>query len=273
MTSFICNFVAKLSVMIYSQTFFNSANESNPEGELAVSVLISNIIEIATAHANFLGIGNPSMSHLGAGWVLSRLKLEMTTYPRCNTSYKLFTWVENWNRHFSTRDFRIEDSHGNILGYARSVWMVLDTTTHENYGLSHLTLPEEAISEEKCPLTPQSKHIKIMPYSSTESEIVNKAIKANLPDNTYTFKYSDVDFYRHVNTVRYISILLNQFSLETFDKNFIRCIEISFLHEGKYGEEITIRHHKKDNGESIISLYSDESDHPILYTKLDLNRR
>ena len=38
--------------MTYSQKFFNSANESNPEGELAVNILVGNIIEIATAHAN-----------------------------------------------------------------------------------------------------------------------------------------------------------------------------------------------------------------------------
>lgn len=43
--------------MTYSQKFFNSANESNPEGELAVNILVGNIIEIATAHANMLGIG------------------------------------------------------------------------------------------------------------------------------------------------------------------------------------------------------------------------
>ena len=41
--------------MTYSQKFFNSANESNPEGELAVNILVGNIIEIATAHANMLG--------------------------------------------------------------------------------------------------------------------------------------------------------------------------------------------------------------------------
>ena len=61
-----------------------------------------------------LGIGNPAMAHLGAGWVLSRLTIEMTRYPKCNTSYVLKTWVENWNRHFSTRDFSVEDEAGNI---------------------------------------------------------------------------------------------------------------------------------------------------------------
>ena len=102
--------------MEYSQSFFISANESNPEGELAVNILVSNIIEIATAHANSLGIGNPSMEHLGAGWVLSRLTIDMTSYPKCNTQYTLTTWVEAFNRHFSTRCFSVKDESGKILG-------------------------------------------------------------------------------------------------------------------------------------------------------------
>ena len=55
---------------IYSEEFFISANESNPEGELAVNVLVNSLIEIATLHANLSGFGNPHMQDLNAGWVL-----------------------------------------------------------------------------------------------------------------------------------------------------------------------------------------------------------
>ena len=85
----------------YTRVFFNSANESNPEQELAITVLVSNLIEIATAHANEIGIGNPSMAHLSAGWVLSRIAIDMEAYPPCNSNYQITTWIESWNRHFS----------------------------------------------------------------------------------------------------------------------------------------------------------------------------
>ncbi len=259
--------------MIHSQTFFNSANESNPEGELAVNVLASNIIEIATAHANALGIGNPAMAHLGAGWVLSRLTLEMSRYPECNSSYTINTWVENWNRHFSTRDFSIEDKEGNVLGYARSVWMVLDMKTHENFGLSHLSLPEDAVTGKKCPVAPQAKHVEIMPFDTADENIPARALKANAPDTVYTFKYNDIDFYRHVNTVRYITILLNRYSLEDFDRNYLKRLELSFLHEGSFGDTVSILRYNSSGFESSYSLVSHKTGMPVIFARLSLAER
>lgn len=259
--------------MIHTQTFFNSANESNPEGELAVNVLVSNIIEIATAHANALGIGNPSMAHLGAGWVLSRLTLEMTRYPACNTSYTISTWVENWNRHFSTRDFSVEDEEGNVLGYARSVWMVLDMNTHDNFGLSHLSLPEDAITDNECPIAPQAKHVEIMPCDTPADNVPARALKANSPDAEYTFKYNDIDFYRHVNTVRYITILLNQYTLADFDRNYVKRLELSFLHEGSFGDTVSILRHNSSVSDSSYSLVSHRTRQPVIFARLSLSQR
>lgn len=55
----------------FSRSFFLSAGEVNAEGEMSLPLLVSKIIDIATAHANSLGIGNPSMAAMNRGWVLS----------------------------------------------------------------------------------------------------------------------------------------------------------------------------------------------------------
>lgn len=62
---------------IYEESYFLSAGETNAEQELSLPVLTTKIIDIATAHANSLGIGNPSMKEMKAGWVLSRLTIEI----------------------------------------------------------------------------------------------------------------------------------------------------------------------------------------------------
>lgn len=253
---------------VFSQTFFNSANESNPEGELALNILVSNIIEIATAHANSLGIGNPSMQHLGAGWVLSRLSVEMTAYPPCNTEYKLFTWIESFNRHFSVRCFRVEDMEGRVYGYARSVWMVLDMKKHENFGLSHLSLPEGMIPRIDCPIPQQAKHVEILPFGESKEGHSHSAIEATHDDVSYTFKYNDIDFYRHVNTVRYLTLLLNQFTLQEFDANFVHRLELSFLREGSYGMTVSIR-----RSDSSFSVVDPSTSSPLIYARLLLSPR
>ncbi|MDE6258353.1 MAG: hypothetical protein K2M53_08250 [Muribaculaceae bacterium] len=255
----------------YSQKIFISANEANPEGELAVNVLVTDLIMVATQAAMELGIGNPTMAHLNAGWVLSRLTIEMKSYPKVNTHYKIITWVESWNRHFSVRDFEIQDCDGNAVGFARSIWMVLNTETHENFGLSHLTLPEGAVSKRACPISRQEKHVDIHP--SCSNEVPASALKANTEERNYTFQYNDIDFYRHVNTMRYVTLLLNSYTLEEFDRHFLSRLELSFLHEGNFGETVEIRRFNHPDDLSSFSLYSLKKEKPILFARIKLGSR
>lgn len=253
---------------IYKETYFLSANEGNAEQEMALTILVSKIIDIATAHANSLGIGNPSMTEMHAGWILSRLTVEMDSYPVVNSYYTLETWVESFNRHFSERSFRISDPDGKVYGYARSIWMVMDTVNHTNVGLSHLSLPPDMIPDEKVPIERQTRHVPI-----AEKGMVATASKETLPATAppfrYRFEYSDIDYYRHVNTVRYVNILINRFSLAEHDATFIRRLELSFLHEAKYGMDTTILRADQDSDlRSAFQLSRTDNGQPLLFARI-----
>lgn len=239
---------------VLSQSFFLSAGEVNAEAELSLPLLTAKIIDIATAHANSLGIGNPLMEDRNAGWVLSRLTIEMERYPRVNENYTLSTWVENWNRHFSVRCFCISDADGNPLGYARSIWMVMNTRTRDNEGLSHLDFDLSLIPDRTCPIPRQAKHTHIPEEN-------------HLRD--YTFRYCDIDYYRHVNTVRYVSILLNCFTLQEMDDTRVRRLELSFLHEAHYGATVEIRRRDPNPLHSEFMIYDPASSKEILYARID----
>lgn len=168
------------------------------------------------------------MAHLGAGWVLARLTLEMTAYPAAYSVYNITTWVETWNRRFSERCFEITDDHGHTLGYSRSVWVVMGTDSHTNIGLAHLTLPDGIVSTKPCPIPRQTKH----PALTEDNHEVNVA--------RYTFQYTDIDFYGHVNTLRYLQLLQNRFPLSLYATHLLHRFEIAFMHECHYGETATI---------------------------------
>lgn len=214
------------------KTYFLSASDANAEGTLSLTSLTSNIIDIATDHANELGIGNPTMTDINAGWILSRLTIDLQESPKVNCQYTIRTWIEDFNRHFSARCFKIFSPEGKIYGYCRTIWLVIDAVTHKNLGLSHFNLPQETILGEKAPIPLQEKHFPIVPKGKTPE---GKEILATHPPFPYTFKYCDLDFYRHVNTVRYVTLLLNQFTLEEYDHSRIKRMELSFLHEASYG--------------------------------------
>ncbi len=253
---------------IFSETNFLSAGETNAEQEMSLPLLVSKFIDIATAHANSLDIGNPSMVDLNAGWVLSRLTIEMEDYPKVNDTYKISTWIESFNRHFSLRCFKVEAPDGKVFGYARTVWMVMDTVNHTNLGLSHLSLPDGMIDGTPAPIQTQQRHVPIVAKDSTE-ELPKGALVATEPPFLYRFNYCDLDSYRHVNTVRYVALLLNRFSLKEHDEAFVKRLELSFLHEAKYGMETCVM--RSDAPDSMLSSFqiSNNADQtPLFFARL-----
>lgn len=265
-----------------TRTFFLSAGETNPEQEMSVPLLVAKIIDVATLHANSLGIGNPAMADIRAGWVLSRLTIEVNRWPSVNETYSLSTWIETFNRHFSERAFSLQGEDGNVLGYARTVWMVMGVDSHENVGLSHLTLPDDMIRGDRVPIERQKRHSLIFPCDTPPDVIPHSTgIVANHPATSYKFKYCDLDSYRHVNTVRYVELLLNQFSLEDFDKASVRRLELSFLHEAKYGMKVDILRNSQeaglspcpDSSLSVFSIVEAGETSPLFYARVFLAPR
>lgn len=231
--------------------YFLSASDANAEGFVSLTSLTRNIIDIATDHANALGIGNPMMKEMDmkAGWILSRLTIDLEESPKVNDTYVLKTWIEDFNRHFSARCFSVSSPEGKVYGYCRTIWLVIDTETHKNLGLSHFKMPAELILGDVAPIPRQEKHFPIFEMGGENPG--GKAIEANHAPFHYVFKYCDLDFYRHVNTVRYVTMLLNQFSLKDHDESRVKRIELSFLHEASFGMETML-------------LRSDSQDDPML---------
>lgn len=255
---------------IYKESCFVSAGEANPEQELSLPILVAKLIDIATAHANSLGIGNPSMLDLKAGWVLSRVTIEMSAYPKVNEKYEISTWIEVFNRHFSEREFKITSYDGKTLGYARSIWMVMSTVDHTNVGLSQFSLPSELILDPINPIARQAKHVSIV--SETENQETKGALVATHPIFSYRFKYCDLDSYRHVNTVRYVTLLLNRFSLEEHDQTFIRRLELSFMHEARYGMDTELLRHDSEELTTEFLLRNTENT-PLFFARMQRANR
>ena len=52
--------------------------------------------------------------------------------------------------------------------------------------------------------------------------------------------YSDIDFNRHVNTMRYIDMIFNNIPLDVIEHNNGLRIDLNFLAEARYGETLTV---------------------------------
>ena len=239
---------------VYTHSYTLTAGESNAEGRMPVTLVGERVIEVATEHANSLGIGYAALITKNIGWVLSRLSIEMYRYPIINEEYTLETWIESYNRHFSNRNFRMTDGSGNVIGYMRTVWVAMDFASRGMADISSFERESFPVAEVECPIertprlrTPQGDGIK-------KSE--------------YTFKYCDLDFNRHVNTIRYLDLILNHWSLEHYDTHIISRLDMLFHHECYFGQTVELI--VEDKGETAeCSIVTPE--HPAINAAIRWN--
>ena len=229
----------------FSKTYYLAAGECNPQGEMPLTLLMTRIIEVATFHANSWGAGYARLIRDNQVWVLSRVTIEMKAYPKINENYTLTTWIEDYNRHFSQRNMRIDDAQGKPLGYVRTIWMVIDLNTRASVDISQLGYISDKVSDLPFPIEPISHLRPIEKGHAVE----------------YTFGYMDCDFNRHVNTVRYLSHLMNLFDMDCYDQYFIRRMEIAFIKETRYGETAQFIIDDADPMKTSMSITVDGVDH------------
>ena len=230
---------------VFYMDYYLAAGECNPQGEMPLTLLMTRIIEVATFHANSWGAGYARLIQDNQVWVLSRVTIEVDRYPKVNENYRLTTWIEDYNRHFSQRNMRLDDADGNPLGYVRTIWMVIDMNTRASVDISQLSYMSDKITDLPCP---------IEPISRLRSIEVGHVVD-------YTFSYTDCDFNRHVNTVRYLSHLMDMFDMDCYDHFFIRRMEISFIKETHYGETAMFIINDDDPIDSRLSITIDGNDH------------
>lgn len=239
----------------FSRKYYLSAGECNPQAELPMPLLLTRIIDIATHHANAWGVGYAHLIRNRHAWVLSRLTVEMTQWPRVDEDYTLITWIEDYNNHFSQRVFEVQNHDGTPIGYARTIWMVIDLDKRTAVDMASLAYIRENVHDRPCPIEPQSR----LRYVDEGREV------------NHTFGYVECDFNRHVNTVRYLELIMNQLELSYYDNRWLKRLEMAFVKETHYGEHATMRIAEQAPDDWRINILVDDADH--VRTRLVFDRR
>ncbi len=224
--------------------------------ELPLQSLVREIIDAATEHANSLGFGYARLIEEGNAWVLSRLSIEMVRFPQVGENYSLTTWIESFNRHFSERNFEICTSGGEILGYARTIWVAINIATRRPADLMAFTELEKSVSGKVCPIPPQSKVR--LPAEFEHSRNYNVVV-------------SDIDSNRHLTTARYVELVVDCLPLEAYDHFTVHKFDISFMRECTFSEKLTIAHTFHDN--CLIAVISGEDGKISCTAKMELKAR
>ena len=204
-------------------------------GRLTMGVLGNHLLNCAGFHASERGFGIATLNEDNYTWVLSRLAIDLEEIPYQYEEFTVQTWVENVYRLFTDRNFAIIDKDGKKIGYARSVWAMINLNTRKPADL--LTLHGGSIvdyvCDEPCPIEKPSR-IKVA---------------TDQPCAKLTAKYSDIDINGHVNSIRYIEHILDLFDLDYYRTHFLQRFEVAYVAESHQGDQLNFYLEKTNEAE------------------------
>ena len=200
----------------------------------SIESLCANMFTVAGADARKNGISADTLMLDGRTWVLSRMSVEFDRMPEQFENFDIATWINpHTSRLLSTRNFELLTPEGEQFGRGVSQWCVID---YEKRALVSLEEIEHLIDpaypcDEPSPCDPPRKVRGIVPTVTRQRQVV----------------YSDIDFNRHVNTMRYIRMMLNTLPIEYLTDNRPMRLDIHFANECKLGQMLTINYEQRDN--------------------------
>ncbi len=223
-------------------TFRIEPGEADLFGKYPLPAIIRRMLDCAGYHADERGWGLRDLGTENHAWVLARLVVEMEDFPNVYDQLEVQTWVEDLNKHFSSRNFCFRNQNGNILGYARTIWSMIDLKTRKSVDLTAVSDISNHKVEKECPIDKPGK------ISSVNFEA----------DLTYKIKYSDLDVNRHVNSSKYAEHILNLFSPETLMSKQLKRFEIAYLSESTYDDCLSFHQAAESDLESVVEIRNAE---------------
>ena len=190
----------------------------------SVASIISYMLNVAGTDAHRKGFGVEALQGHSFTWVLSRLAVDINTQPRQYSNIEIDTWVNEFNRLSSTRNFKMRIGE-DVIAAGVSQWCMLNMETRQAVDMTQLKdIYERAMVAEPSPITAPARLRDIEPQASVSRPVA----------------YSDIDFNRHVNTLRYIDLIFDSLPIELIEKNNGMRLDINFIAEALYGEALTI---------------------------------
>jgi len=219
--------------------------DTDYSGKVKMTSICNYLQEIAGMHAEALHWGINDLMKQDLSWVLSRLKIKVFEYPKWKDNLCIETWPTGIEGLFGNREFKILNEDGTLLMIASSSWLIINIRTKRP------VRPHEIINNdefEKAEKLFEQSISKIKPIKSTD---FSESIKVH---------YSDIDINQHVNNVKYIKWIIDSCPEEFLYKKEIKEIEINFLHEAKFGNQLIINSQLNSENEMQFSIQNQNTE-------------
>lgn len=214
-------------------------------GRATLTAMIHYILETAGRDADLNGFGVRDLNAGNCTWVLMRLGVEFYAWPRNGDTFSIRTWVNDVNRMMTVRNMEVTDADGGLISAAVTQWGVIDLEKRSAVDVRAHIEYEGKVSDEPSPISAPVRLRGIEPQQVSY----------------HTVTCGDIDFNRHMNSLRYISLMADMLPMEFCESRTIVRADINFLQEALYGQRLTVGYEQR-GGESLFEI-SDHDGHPL----------
>jgi medium-chain acyl-[acyl-carrier-protein] hydrolase len=249
-----------MELMQFEKEYRVHVYETGPDGKLSLYSLFNYLQDIASEHAIRLGFGRDDLMRENRFWVLSRIYAEIAVMPKWEDSLIVKTWPNGTDRLFALRNFDVSFPDGTHIASATSSWLILDRTTRK------VQRPDDILAKFYSDLHPNHSPIR---YASK----LEPADGESKPSRDYRIKLSDLDVNLHTNNVKYLTWVSDCYDLEFAMKNVPRSVEINYLAESQFAEDVLIKTSEgKLNGPVYShSIFRKEENKELCRIKIEWN--
>lgn len=192
--------------------------------EITLASLVDLLLTTAGTNADDNNFGIRHLQENNNTWVLSRLAVEITEFPKQYETISIETWIEDVFRLNTTRNFQIKNSKNEVIGKAVSLWVMINFDTRRPVELDKLGDIQQ-----------HAEHVKIDILQPAKIDNVSGTI-----ENSLQTKYSDIDINQHVTTVRYLQWMSDCFPLDFHRDNKLKRFDVNFMSEILYNEKVEV---------------------------------
>lgn len=202
-------------------------------GHLSWHTLGKQLLTCAGYHADSHGFGLLQMQEEHRGWVLSRLVVECSGLPCTQQEYEIETFVNKVYRQFTDRMFVVHGKQAGadgsqadscIYGYGFSTWALIDYESRTPVSLDgdYFEPIRTAMAERTVPIAGPGR-VRVKSQEAVAQHVV---------------AFTDLDINGHMNSIRYIDLLLDQ-AITQLGKS-VRRIDIGYGREAMLGDVLQI---------------------------------
>ena len=153
------------------------------------------------------------------------------------TKFNVETWVESAMRYFTSRNFRVVGEDGQVFGYGRSIWAMIDTETNG-------AINNWIEKDKECPID-KGGRVKM----GDEAQLVR----------TIDTNYSDIDINGHINSVKYIEHVLDLWDIDWYQQHAIKRFEIAYVAEAHQGDKLSFYKEQIAENEYCVRICKDDN--------------